>query len=50
MIQALQETGMAEPFPGAFDSGSYCLSVADLADLLQAAGFGDVNVQTVKPG
>ncbi len=46
MIEALQETGMAEPFPGAFDSGGYCLSVTDLADLLQAAGFGDVDVQT----
>ena len=48
MIEALQETGMTEPFPGAFDSGSYCLSGADLADLLQAAGFGDVDVQTVE--
>jgi len=48
MIEALQETGMAEPFPGAFDSGSYCLSVADLADLLQAAAFRDVDVQTVE--
>src|SRR5579863_648820 len=46
MVEVLQETGMAEPFPGAFDSGSYRLSTADLADLLQAAGFGDVSVQT----
>jgi hypothetical protein len=48
MIEAVQETGAAEPFPGAFDSGSYCLDVADLADLLQVAGFGDVSVQTVE--
>jgi ubiquinone/menaquinone biosynthesis C-methylase UbiE len=48
MIEALQETGIAEPFPGAFDAGSYCLSVADLADLLQAAGFRDVDVQTAE--
>jgi hypothetical protein len=48
MIEAAQETGIAEPFPGAFDSGSYCLSVADLADLLQAAGFGDVAVEIVE--
>jgi ubiquinone/menaquinone biosynthesis C-methylase UbiE len=48
MIEAVQETGAAEPFPGAFDSGSYCLDVADLADLLQVAGFGDVGVQTVE--
>lgn len=39
---------MAEPFPGAFDCGSYCLSVADLADLLRAAGFRDVDVQTAE--
>jgi hypothetical protein len=48
MIEAVQEAGIAEPFPGAFDSGSYCLSVADLADLLQAAGFGGVAVETVE--
>jgi SAM-dependent methyltransferase len=48
MIEALQETGMAEPFAGAFDGGSYCLNVADLADLLQAAAFSNVGVQTVE--
>jgi len=48
MIEALRETAMVEPFPGAFDAGSYCLSAADLADLPQAAGFGDVGVQTVE--
>jgi len=48
MIEALRETGVAEPFPGAFDGGSYCLNAADLADLLQAAGFGDVGVQIVE--
>ena len=48
MIETLQETGMAEPFPGAFDCGSYCLSAADLADLLHEAGFRDVDVQTVE--
>lgn len=48
MTEAVRETGMAEPFPGAFDRGSYCLSVTDLADLLRAAGFGDVGVETVE--
>jgi hypothetical protein len=48
MAEALQEAGAAEPFLGAFDSGSYCLGSADLADLLEAAGFGDVDVQTVE--
>lgn len=48
MIEALPETGVAEPFLRAFDCGSYCLNVADLADLLQTAGFRDVSVQTVE--
>ena len=48
MIEAAQEAGIAEPFPGAFDRGSYCLSVADLADLLRAAGFRDVGVETAE--
>ena len=47
MTEAVRETGAAEPFPGALDVGSYCLSGADLADLLREAGFGDVSVQTV---
>jgi SAM-dependent methyltransferase len=48
MVEAVQEAGIAEPFPGAFDRGSYCLRVADLADLLESAGFRDVAVQTVE--
>jgi ubiquinone/menaquinone biosynthesis C-methylase UbiE len=48
MIEAMLETGVAEPFPRAFDAGSYCLSAADLAELLQAAGFRDVGVETVE--
>jgi ubiquinone/menaquinone biosynthesis C-methylase UbiE len=48
MVEALQETGMTEPFPQAFAAGSYCLGVADLAGLLQAAGFRDVSVETTE--
>jgi ubiquinone/menaquinone biosynthesis C-methylase UbiE len=48
MAEAVQEAGIAEPFPGAFDASSYRLSAADLADLLQAAGFRDVAVDTVE--
>jgi ubiquinone/menaquinone biosynthesis C-methylase UbiE len=48
MTEALQETDLAEPFPRAFDPASYCLSAADLADLLQEAGFRDVDVQTAE--
>jgi ubiquinone/menaquinone biosynthesis C-methylase UbiE len=45
--QVLREAGMAEPYPRAFDSGTYRLSVTELRDLLQAAGWHDVRVQTV---
>jgi ubiquinone/menaquinone biosynthesis C-methylase UbiE len=48
MIEAMLETGVAEPFPRAFDGSSYCLSAADLADLLRAAGFRDIGVETVE--
>jgi hypothetical protein len=46
--QVLREAGMAEPYPRAFDSGTYRLSVAELRDLLQAAGWHDVRVQTIE--
>jgi SAM-dependent methyltransferase len=48
MIEAVRETGMTEPFPAAFDVGSYCLGTAELAGLLQAAGFRDVAVETAE--
>jgi ubiquinone/menaquinone biosynthesis C-methylase UbiE len=48
MNETLREAGLAEPYPRAFDSDSYRLSVADLHDLLQAAGFHDVRVETVE--
>ena len=48
MMDAARETGVPEPFPGAFDAGSYCLGAADLAALLRAAGLGDVRVETVQ--
>jgi hypothetical protein len=48
MTEAVRETGMAEPFPGAFEVGSYSLDAADLAELLHVAGFSDVGVQTVE--
>jgi ubiquinone/menaquinone biosynthesis C-methylase UbiE len=48
MIDTLREAGIAEPFPRAFDSDTYCLSVADLQDLLRAAGFDDVRVETAE--
>ena len=48
MNQVLREAGMAEPYPRAFDSGTYRLSAAELRDLLQAAGWRDVRVHTVE--
>jgi ubiquinone/menaquinone biosynthesis C-methylase UbiE len=46
--ETLREAGLAEPYPRAFDSDTYRLSVADLDGLLQAAGFQGVRVQTVE--
>jgi SAM-dependent methyltransferase len=46
--ETLREAGIAEPFPRAFDPDSYRVSAADLQDLLQAAGFRDVCVETVE--
>lgn len=44
MSETLQELGVAEPFPRAFDPGSYCMAGAELTDLLRTAGFRDVQV------
>jgi SAM-dependent methyltransferase len=46
--ETLAELGVAEPFPRAFDPHSYRLGAADLEDLLRAAGFRDVTVETVE--
>jgi ubiquinone/menaquinone biosynthesis C-methylase UbiE len=46
MIETLQELGVAEPFPRAFDPGSYRMAAEDLTDLLKTAGFRDVSVHT----
>jgi SAM-dependent methyltransferase len=48
MTETLQELGVAEPYPQAFEPGSYCMGVAELTDLLQASGWRDVHVQTSK--
>jgi len=45
--ETLRESGMAEPFPRAFDPDSYRVSVADLQELLQMTGLRDVRVETV---
>jgi ubiquinone/menaquinone biosynthesis C-methylase UbiE len=46
--ETLREAGLPEPYPRAFDSDSYRLSVVDLHDLLQATGFREVRVQTAE--
>ena len=45
--ETLREAGVAEPFPRAFDSASYQLGDAELADLFRAAGLRDVAVETI---
>jgi SAM-dependent methyltransferase len=48
MAETLQELGIQEPFPRAFDPRSYRLGIPGLRELLRAAGFGDVDVETVE--
>jgi SAM-dependent methyltransferase len=45
MAEALQEAGMAEPYPHAFDPRSYSLEAAELRSLL--SGLRDLVVETV---
>ncbi len=45
--ETLRESGLAEPFPRAFDPDSYRVSVADLQEVLQIAELRDVRVETV---
>jgi SAM-dependent methyltransferase len=44
----LRDAGLTEPYPRAFDSDTYRLSITELRDLLQAAGWRDVRVQTAE--
>jgi SAM-dependent methyltransferase len=46
--ETLQELGIAEPYPLAFDPGSYRLDAASLADLLRTSGWHHVEVETVE--
>jgi ubiquinone/menaquinone biosynthesis C-methylase UbiE len=48
MIDTLSEFGIPEPYPRAFDASSYALTVSDLRELFESAGFRDVSVQTVE--
>lgn len=48
MGEALREAGMEEPYPGAFDPGSYSVGAGDLRQLLAGAGLRDVVVETVE--
>lgn len=48
MNETLREFGMAEPFPRAFDSDSYRVGLAELRDLLLAAGFQEVSAETAE--
>jgi SAM-dependent methyltransferase len=48
MGETLQELGVAEPYPRAFDPGSYRMSAAELTDLLRGAGWRAVQVQAIE--
>jgi len=48
MAETLAELGVTEPYPRAFDPGSYSLGAGELADLLRASGWREVRVETVE--
>lgn len=48
MSETLQELGVEEPFPRAFDPDSYRMGVAELTELLQAAGWREIQVQATE--
>ena len=45
--ETLRTTGLPEPFPDAYETASYQVSGAELAELFQAAGLRDVTVEAV---
>ena len=48
MTEVLQDAGMDEPYPRAFDPQSYTLSAAELRRLLSEANLREVAVETVE--
>jgi len=48
MGETLQELGLAEPYPRAFDPDSYRLGAAELGELLRGCGLGEVQVEPVE--
>ncbi len=48
MAEAMRGAGVAEPVPGAFDPRSFALGAAELGELLEAAGFDEVGLETVE--
>jgi ubiquinone/menaquinone biosynthesis C-methylase UbiE len=48
MNETMRESGLAEPFPRAFDPDSYRVSVTDMRELLQTAGLREVRVETIE--
>lgn len=48
MAETLEELGLAEPYPRAFDPDSYRLSATELGGLLRGCGLREVQVETVE--
>jgi ubiquinone/menaquinone biosynthesis C-methylase UbiE len=47
MTETMAGTGLAEPFPRAFDPTSFQLTAQEMSGLLERGGFGDVTLETV---
>jgi ubiquinone/menaquinone biosynthesis C-methylase UbiE len=47
MAEAMAGTGLAEPFPRAFDPTSYQLTAQEITGLFERGRFGDVTLETI---
>jgi hypothetical protein len=46
LIEVLVEAGLPEPFSGAYEGSTYNLTAAEVQELLDNAGFKDIQVET----
>jgi len=46
LIEVLVEAGLPEPFSGAYEGSTYNLTAAEVHELLDNAGFKDIQVET----
>jgi len=48
IAQTLQDVGMEEPWPGAFNSKTYVIGVSELEGMFRAGGLREVVVETIE--